>query len=80
MFSWPLLFVATTQMSQKWMFSGQRMLNKMDLEENIVDDELYNEVTKRMMKVIIYIICQLLICQTFQITVWYDIEMACYQL
>ena len=35
-------------MSQKWMFSGQQMLNKIDLEENIVDDELHNEVKKRM--------------------------------
>ena len=32
---------STTKMSQKWMFSGQQMLNKMNLEENIVDDELY---------------------------------------
>ena len=43
-------------MSQKWMFSGQQMSNKMDLEENIADDELHNEVKKRMLNSIGYVL------------------------
>ena len=46
------------------------MLNKMNLEENIADDELHNEVKKRMLNSIGYVvykhtIYQLLKCQTF---------------
>ena len=47
---------STTQMSQKWMFSDQQILNKMDLEENIVDDELRNEVKKKMLNSIGYVL------------------------
>ena len=43
-------------MSQKWMFSDQQILNKMDLEENIVDDELRNEVKKKMLNSIGYVL------------------------
>ena len=53
------MFVAiysTTKMLQKWMFSGQQMLNKMDFEENIVDEQLYNEVKKRMMNSLVYVL------------------------
>ena len=47
---------STTKMLQKWMFSGQQMLNKVDLEENIADDELYNEVKKKMLSSIGYVL------------------------
>ena len=52
------MFVAiySTKLSQKRMFSGQQMLNKMDLVENIIDDELHNEVKKRMLNSIGYVL------------------------
>ena len=43
-------------MSQKWKFSGQKILDKMDLEENIVDEQLHNEAKKKMLNSIGYVL------------------------
>ena len=70
------------------MFGGNQMSNKIDQDENIVDDELNYQVKKDDEQ---YKICASMInlqpynllpfnMSDFQITAWYDNEMTCYKL